>query len=305
MKQKTCRTSAGFCSIICGVFFMNRHAYLIMAHNRFDFLKELLLSLDDSRNDIYLHIDKKAEGFCYDDFSGILQESRLYFTDRLSVHWGGYSQTACELKLLKAAAGRHYAYYHLLSGSDFPLKSQDEIHRFFEEHAGKEFLRFDSPKVPRRVRERISLYHIFRESSCPLAEPCDMIFGKIQRLLRVDRLKNASFELQKGANWFSITDAFAQYVLSKEDWIQTYFHHSVCADELLLQTLAANSPFMDQVFDPFGDDSSLGNLRYVDWKRGTENSPYVFRDEDREFLQGLPHLFARKFDHNIFSADLL
>lgn len=38
----------------------NRHAYLIMAHNQWELLLELLKALDDSRNDIYLHIDRKA-----------------------------------------------------------------------------------------------------------------------------------------------------------------------------------------------------------------------------------------------------
>lgn len=280
---------------------MKKHAYLIMAHNHFEFLKELLLALDDERNDIYLHVDKKAKDFPANDFSRFCQKSRLVLTERMSVHWGGYSQTACELLLLKTAAQNHYSYYHLLSGSDFPLKSQDEIHRFFKEHEGKEFLSFDAQTVSPHIKERISLYHFFRESSCPLAEPADMILGKIQKLFQVDRLKKTSFLLQKGPNWFSITDAFAQYVLSKEEWIQNYFHHSVCADELLLQTLAVNSAFMEHIFDPFGENDSLGNLRYVDWKRGTENSPYVFQEEDREFLQKLPHLFARKFERNIFT----
>ena len=280
---------------------MNKHAYLIMAHQNFDFLKELLLALDDARNDIYLHIDKKVKDFDFEAFSVLLKKSHLYFTDRISVHWGGYSQIACELTLLKAASGKHYAYYHLLSGSDFPLKTQDEIHAFFEQHAGKEFLQFDAREVPRHVQERISLYHFFRESSCPLAEPADRILTIIQRLLHVNRLRHTDLQLQKGANWFSITDAFAQYILCREDWIQNHFRHSVCADELLLQTLAVNSGFMEQVYDPFGDGNSLGNLRYVDWERGTENSPYVFQEEDREMLKKLPHLFARKFDHNIFS----
>lgn len=281
---------------------MNRHAYLIMAHHQFDFLKDLLLALDDERNDIFLHVDRKAVGFDTDTFSSILKHSHLYFTERLSVNWGGFSQIACELTLLKAAAGHHYAYYHLLSGSDYPLKSQDEIHAFFEEHAGSEFLHFDSPTVPSHVRERISLYHFFRESRCPLAEPADMLLTRLQRLLRVDRLKHCPATIQKGANWFSITDDFAQYILSKEDWIRRYFSHSVCGDELLLQTLAASSPFMERIFDPFGDTASLGNLRYVDWERGSENSPYTFRDEDMEALKKLPHLFARKFDHNIFHS---
>ncbi len=280
---------------------MNRHAYLIMAHHQFDFLKELIHALDDERNDIYLHIDQKASGFNFSDLSQAVQKSNLYFTERLNVHWGGYSQIACELTLLRAALPGHYAYYHLLSGSDFPLKTQEKIHAFFEAHAGWEFLHFDSEEFAPGLRERISLYHFFRESSCPLAEPADMLLSRLQRLFHVDRLKKESIALQKGANWFSITHEFAEYTLSREDWIEKHFRHSVCADELLLQTLALNSPFMEHIFDPFGDEHSLGNLRYVDWKRGGNNSPYTFQKEDAAFLKSLPHLFARKFEQNIFS----
>ena len=39
-----------------------RHAFLILAHNEFQILKILLSMLDDGRNDIYLHIDKKGKG---------------------------------------------------------------------------------------------------------------------------------------------------------------------------------------------------------------------------------------------------
>ncbi len=280
---------------------MNRHAYLIMAHHHFPFLKELILALDDERNDIYIHIDQKVLHFDFSGFSHIVQKSNLYFTERLNVHWGGYSQIACELTLLKASVPRHYAYYHLLSGSDFPLKTQEQIHQFFDLHAGKEFLHFDACTIHPQVRERISLYHIFRESSFPLAEPLDMLFTRLQRLFHINRLKKEPVSLQKGANWFSITHAFAAYVLSKEDWIEKHFRHSVCADELLLQTLAVNSSFMEQVFDPFGTGLSLGNLRYVDWERGDNNSPYTFQEADAAFLKTLPHLFARKFDRNIFS----
>ena len=298
---------------------MNRHAYLIMAHNHFDFLKELLLCLDDRRNDIYLHIDKKAGSLDLNQFSTDLKESRLFFTDRLDVRWGGYSQIACELLLLKAAAGcshggrngacpdetsaprnheKGYAYYHLLSGSDLPLKSQDEIHAFFDRHAGKEFLAFDR-ELSRQARERVSLWHYFRESRSPLAEPADHVLTLLQRLLHIDRLKGTGIELRKGPNWFSITDGLAQYVLEHEDWIRKHFSHSVCADELFLQTLAAASPFRENIYDEEGSSGSMANLRYVDWERGNENSPYTFQEEDKELLLGLPHLFARKFERNI------
>ena len=39
---------------------MNKHAYMIMAHHRPDILQLLINSLDDERNDIIVHIDKKS-----------------------------------------------------------------------------------------------------------------------------------------------------------------------------------------------------------------------------------------------------
>lgn len=39
-----------------------KHAFLIIAHNEYPILEVLLSMLDDERNDIYLHIDKRAVG---------------------------------------------------------------------------------------------------------------------------------------------------------------------------------------------------------------------------------------------------
>lgn len=36
-----------------------KHAFLIIAHNEYPILEVLLSMLDDERNDIYLHIDKR------------------------------------------------------------------------------------------------------------------------------------------------------------------------------------------------------------------------------------------------------
>ena len=42
---------------------MGKHAYLIIAHNNFYILKKLIALIDDERNDIYIHIDKKTKNF--------------------------------------------------------------------------------------------------------------------------------------------------------------------------------------------------------------------------------------------------
>lgn len=39
-----------------------KHAYCILAHSQWNQLQLLIDAIDDSRNDIYLHIDKKAVG---------------------------------------------------------------------------------------------------------------------------------------------------------------------------------------------------------------------------------------------------
>ena len=66
----------------------------------------------------------------------------MTFVPRLKVYWGDYSQVRACLRLLRAASVGDYSYYHLLSGADLPLKTQDEIHAFFEAHDGTEFIHF-------------------------------------------------------------------------------------------------------------------------------------------------------------------
>lgn len=63
--------------------------------------------------------------------------------------------------ILLAAATRHaeYAYYHFLSGSDMCLKSQDEIHRFFDAHSGKLFLTFCGEDWQRTQAQKRARYY--------------------------------------------------------------------------------------------------------------------------------------------------
>ena len=44
---------------------MDKHAYLIMTHGNFENLSVCLSLLDDDRNDIYIHVDKKVKEKSY------------------------------------------------------------------------------------------------------------------------------------------------------------------------------------------------------------------------------------------------
>jgi hypothetical protein len=98
---------------------MQKHAYMIIAHNEFDLLEILVRLLDDPRNDIYVHIDAKVKDFDFKSFQALTQYSRLRFTPRrISATWGDFSLVNTELLLLQTAVAgedpaQPYAYYHL------------------------------------------------------------------------------------------------------------------------------------------------------------------------------------------------
>ena len=52
---------------------MQKHAYMIIAHNEFDLLEILVRLLDDPRNDIYVHIDAKVKDFDFKSFQALTQ----------------------------------------------------------------------------------------------------------------------------------------------------------------------------------------------------------------------------------------
>lgn len=127
------------------VFTGCKHAYLVMAHKDDETLRTLLRTLDDPRNDIFIHMDAKNTGWDENRALASIDKAGIFFVPRISVTWGGYSQIACELGLLNAAVDKgRYTYYHLLSGQDLPIKSQDRIHSFFDSCGGKEFVRFEN-----------------------------------------------------------------------------------------------------------------------------------------------------------------
>lgn len=277
---------------------MNKHAYLIIAHNNFEILEKTLKLLDDERNDFYIHIDRKVKNFEFDKFKNIVKKSKIIFTERIDVKWGHFSQIESELILLKSAVKNNYSYYHLLSGVDIPIKTKEEIYNFFENNQGKEFINFKNKEYDIKHNERFSIYHLFpyygRSQYKYIIGIIEILFIKLQRILKINRIKNEEISFQKGANWFSITNNFVKYILLQENWIRNRFKLSFCCDEIFLHTILINSEFKEKLYDKKFDNNHITSVkRYIDWNRGM---PYVFRKQDFNDLVNSEALFARKFD---------
>lgn len=277
---------------------MSKHAYLIIAHKVDYTLQALISMIDDPRNDIFLHMDKKNTLFRESDIAKLVTKSRLYvIQDRLSVSWGGESQMKCELVLFeKATQTGSYDYYHLLSGQDLPLKSQDCIHDFFNKNQGKEFIRFQSPTF--NCSKRVRYYHFFRNKigrnrrKYLMLLILEKISLFIQRLLCVHRNKHIVF--QKGTNWVSVTDSFARELVNSKSEIYRIFKHTLCCDEIYKHTFAANNPkYIENLYYKDFDNNPKAMVRLIDWTRGR---PYVWKISDKDELDNSDMMFARKFD---------
>lgn len=283
---------------------MNRHAYLILAHCNPGQLKKLLSLLDDPRNDIFVHIDRKAD-FGPEALARCCSHSAVHSVEpRIAVHWGGVSIMRAELALLEAALPGHYAFYHLLSGMDLPIKTQDEIHAFFEEHPGKEFLNYWQFKPT--TKNRFRYFTLFPEGAGSfLPNLANNIAKGLQMLLGI-RI-NRGIDFRFASQWFSITHACAEYVLSQKEWLEKVFRHTNTPDEVFLATVIWNSPFRERLKDAGEhiqnqDIHNTANMRFIDWTRGESiRHPWVFREEDWDLLMREPHLWARKFDERVDS----
>ena len=267
------------------------HAYLIMAHENMPLVQTLLNCLDDPRNDIYVHIDKKFGALP----ALTTRLSRLFLLDhRIDVRWADYSQVECELLLIQAALSddKQYSYLHLISGADLPLHNQDYIHAFCDLHNGKEFIGYQHTEETPEIFRRTHHYHLFPRqfrSNNIIIRGLRRAGLCIQDILGIRRNKGIVFK--KGAQWFSITTGLAKYFLEHRAEIKKRLQYTFCPDEVALQTLAWSSPYRDNIWDV--SNEYRGCMRCINWQDGILLD---WEDKDYDTLAESGAFFARKFN---------
>ena len=284
-----------------------RHAFLIIAHSNWWQLRELIKALDAEGHDIYIHVDKKADDFNIADFNGITRYSSVYIFSEYEVFWGAFSVVQSELFLFEKAFHQEYDYYHLISGSDLPIKSNREIDAFFELNRGKEFISYDNEqlKYDSEISRRTRYYHFLQSYRRRYSQRwknefftfCERVSLVTQIVLRVNRIKNLDWEVKYGSQWVSISNELVAEILRQKKKIIKVFHCTNCADELFIQTIAYNCGFKKDIYCP--ENGMHGNVRFIDWTRGEGGSPYTFKLSDYKLIKQSKDLFARKFSENV------
>ena len=274
---------------------MGRHAYCILAHSEPELFCRLVHALDDPRNDIFVHIDRKSDIRPF--LLAQCMRSRLVFLpDRISCNWATISIVQAEFRLLRTArTAGPYQCYHILSGVDFPLQSQDTIHQYVDGSPQTNFIGICPQKsTTDLIARRTQCYHFFiRRPGGSLSDRLIARIGKWLVLLqeRMGIRRSFPYALRKGAQWMSLSDDFCAYLLEKEQETLALFKYTLCPDEIAIHSVFFASPYAATQHAPEGEEYEQC-MREIDWVRG---SPYTWQETDYEILAHSKRWFARKF----------
>lgn len=274
-----------------------KHIYLITAFNNLEPLKRTLSLLDRGDNIFMLHIDVKA-GDLYSELTPYVKQGKLICMPQQSLSWAGDSLLKYKLDMMEYALKFEWDYCHYISDSDIPLKTAEQIDKYFEKWHGWEFIDF-APENYEFAHYKCDVYHFFTDfpayRTSKILKGLNHIVARAQKAVGFRRRK---IELRHGSAFFSITRELTQYIIERKEQICRDYRFTLVGEEVWLQTVCYHSPFISKVKSY--EQEYVGNVRYIDWKRRNGNSPYTFTSSDYDELIGMIEnsecCFARKIN---------
>ena len=254
--------------------------FLILAHDRFDQLNRLVQALQHPGFDLYIHVDASSGPAHIDPQLAVT-------VPPIAVNWAGFTQVAAIMKLMRTAVADDtaYRYYVLISGTDYPIASNDQIYRAYSQATAQYMHCFSNPDAFWHNRYR--KFHFMDMHPLP-RRLIHMVGFRTQGWLFPNRKLPLPLTVHFGHTWWSFTSDAMQYIikyLEENPAYTQFFRYSHAADEMFFQTILANSPFGNQI---------EANLNYTDWSAGGSH-PKILGEEDLDKLKESPCLFARKF----------
>jgi hypothetical protein len=278
-----------------------RLAYLILAHKDLEQLQRLIGRLSNKDTDIFIHLDQKAGDEAAAFIVSSLLKNVFFIKKRVDVRWGAYSMIQATLNgLAEIVEHATYDYINLLSGSDYPLKSNREIINFFTGNKGREFIHFrenPSPELPLGGSDRFEYYYDYDNTVANKDE-----YELEMKARNIKRLFINGIKPYHGSQWWSLTGQCIGYVLkaaaaNKE--LINFYRYTKFPDEQFFQTIIMNSEFARNAVN--------NNLRYIDWSYinwpaidwiTSKPHPKTLAVQDIYKMKYSGKLFARKFEEN-------
>jgi len=260
-----------------------RLAYIISAYKLPRQLVRLVQRLNTDGASFFVHVDQRSPDevlSCAIEALGSLPN--VYFLERHACFWGDFGHVKATLKGIQRllTTRTEFDYAVLLTGQDYPLKSNASIREFLVRQGGALFLAhfaLPSDEWEHGGMDRIQAWHLHA-------------FG---RRWRVPLRRKVPLGLQPygGSSYWCLPRSAIVYIDSfsrQHPKFVDFFRYVDVPDEIFFQTILLNSPLAPHVVN---DD-----LHYIDWPVPDAGSPRVLRTADLDTLARTDKLFARKFD---------
>ena len=284
-------------------------AYLILCHIDPDHIARLVRKITDgTEHTAFVHVDAKSDRKIFE--AALCDCSRsVVVGGSVDVRWGGFRAVEATVGLMKAAmAHGDYDRFVLMQGLEYPIKSNEEILSFFQEHPKTEFILAQNISQSKEKREthKYRLFYFLDHSN---VFPVRILHWLNHQMLKcgivphckpahaVSRL-GQKMDIHQGCAQFALTREAVEYVIRfhmDNPRFNRYFRSVYAADEAYFHTIIYNSHLIENtpdgraVFRPH-----LTNFQNVTFFEYPKKVTIFKRKEDWPKLAQSGFLFFRK-----------
>lgn len=265
--------------------------YVILAHQFPEHVLRLAQLLLNSGGVVSIHYDNRAANEDVIKIRGELAKygDKIVWAQRTNVGWGTWSIVQATLNALEALDRSQHKidYVHLMSGSDYPIKSLKCFEKFIADNFGDEFLECTDMASESWVKgglshERYQYRHFFNWKTQRLLFDNSFAF---QRRFNIKREFPKSIRPYMGSQWWTLTWNAIQVVLAsgRDKKLVSFFRSVWIPDEMFVQSIVASngfkiSPYLNLTLYQFND----------------KGNPLVYYNDHTNYLLEQPFFFARK-----------
>ena len=267
-------------------------AFIILAHNEPVFLIRIVDKLRAQGGLIVIHFDKNGSpadlALITEHFSS---DAQVVILSEIRGAWGKWSLVDAELRCLREirTLGWEPDYVHLMSGSEYPIKSLATLENFLEENSNLDFI--ESVDISRHswVQGGLEIerfqYHFPFCYRYPTAQFTACL--EIQKLFNLKRTPPYWIQPRLGSQWWTLRwktcSHFLDY-LKDHPKVSKYFKTTLIPDESFFQSLVSHLIPKEEI----------AQTQLVFHHLCKNTRPYVFKNGHEELVGKLPHFFIRK-----------
>jgi len=285
-------------------------AWIISAYQKPEQLIHIIERIAVGNDSVWLHYDRKSPSSELDIVRAHFKNnSKVHCFQKYSVFWGGIQSVWVDLFLAKQLlkSQLNYDYVVHLTGSTYPIKSDESLRSFLLSHYGKTFLQLDPDEAIHELGSDRSRFYakehfgIFPGRNFPKYNFVMKLRYKINlkflRFIKRLGLYRKNFSLP--TSFPNVYRGFVQNVIFKDHYLAGLndkrsrkllreLKYTSSPDEVFFNTLMANTVSPDELV-------TNNNLLFTYWRKSSA-SPDTLKESDLETLFISDRFFARKFE---------